>query len=368
MLTGSDNPREETLAHRGAGAPCRADVWEVFDELLEREADPSTVLQSVARVLGRGAGFRAPDGAGLTVDADGAVRRGTGPLPRGARRIPGGLQVWLDGLPCPEEDLLLRRLGITVKVALRQSARGSLPAAEVVFDANRRPDERLTAARQLGLSAAELLTVIGIRGPAEGVQELVRRIGKTASVLCTYDDGKALFLAAAGVADTLQSLAVPTGVRAAFSRGVNVLDLPAAHTEALLGLRYALPATHDSAPYPTSEAVLVETAALGGYALLPAYLTREQIDTVEDVHVLDALRKAHGPEMLRILEAVAATDSVRQAARSVYLHHNSVAYRVERAEQALGFTITEPYGRTRLFIALCLRRVRDSAEQDTSGT
>jgi DNA-binding PucR family transcriptional regulator len=43
------------------------------------------------------------------------------------------------------------------------------------------------------------------------------------------------------------------------------------------------------------------------------------------------------------------------------LHHNSVATRVQRAERLLGFSITEPYGRSRLLLGLVLRRLRDSA-------
>ncbi|MCC9175822.1 PucR family transcriptional regulator [Arthrobacter sp. zg-Y179] len=362
MLTGSDSPREEAPPCQGAGAPGPDEIWDLFDELMERDADPSTVLESVAKVLGRGVGLCTPDGVKLAVDPDGAVRWESVTVPAGARCLLDGLRVWLEGQPGLEENLLLRRLGVTLMVALRRPAGAVRPAIEAVFDQARRPDARLNAAMQLGMSGTKLLTVAAVKGPDGGVKELVSRIGTVASVLGTYDDGKALILVAMGLPEVLPGLAVPMGVRMAFASGVHVVDLPAAHRLVLLGLRYALPATHDSAPYSRSEAVLVDTASMGGYALLPAYLTREQIDTVEDVHVLDRLCVAYGADMLRILEAVAATESVRQAARSVYLHHNSVAYRVERAEQALGFTITEPYGRNRLFIALCLRRVRDSAD------
>nr|WP_232542122.1 LysR family transcriptional regulator [Nocardia bovistercoris] len=64
--------------------------------------------------------------------------------------------------------------------------------------------------------------------------------------------------------------------------------------------------------------------------------------------------------MLHILLAVAATESLRQAARTVHMHHNSVTHRVQRAERALGFSCTKPYGRTRLMFVLTLHRILDS--------
>lgn len=362
MLTGSEGRRDEAPARDAPTEPCPDSVWDVLDELMEQDADPATVLARVSSVLGRGVGLCTPDGVLLTAGPGGPAVRDTRPVPAGARCLPDGLRVWVVGPPGPAEDLLLRRLGVAVKVALRQPVKSVLPAVEAVFDHRRRPDARLDAARQLRLPGNTPLTVAALKGPVDGVRELASRIESAASVLCVYDDGKQLILVTLGLQDALPNLAVPVGVRMALANGTYAVDLPAAYRLVLLGLRYSLPATHDSVPYSKSEAVLVDTAVLGGYLLLPAYLTREQIDTVEDVLVLDRLWSAHGADMLRILEAVAATDSVRQAARLVYLHHNSVAYRVERAEQALGFTITEPYGRTRLFIALCLRRVRDSAD------
>lgn len=362
MLTDPTTPSEGAPAVEDSGSSRLEQVLQAFDDLVEQDAGPVFALARTARLLGRGVGVCTPDGERLVAGPDGVVRQEAGTVPDGARQLPDGLRVWLEGRPWPEERLLLRRLGVTMKAALRQSDGAAVPAIEVVFDERRSPAARLRAAGNLGLREDAPLTVMGIKGREEDVKELASRINKVSSRVHGYDDGSTLFLAVEGLEDALPTVPVPVGVRAALARNVQILELPEKYKLVRLGMRYTLPAAHDSAPYHQEEAVFLDAATMGGYALLPQYLTADQIDTVGDVQVLDELWTAHGADMLRILEAVAVTDSVRKAARSVYLHHNSVTHRVARAEQALGFNITEPYGRTRLFLALCLRRVRDSDE------
>lgn len=155
---------------------------------------------------------------------------------------------------------------------------------------------------------------------------------------------------------------VPVGARAAFAGPCPAADAPQAWQLARTALRFARPSTRARGPYGVEEATLVDAARLGGYALLAETLSAEQIAPVPDVRQLGRLVDDHGDDMLVCLEAVAATDSVRKAARLLHRHHNSVAYRVERAQRYLGFSFTEPYGRTRLFLALVLRRLQESGD------
>lgn len=333
-----------------------------LDALVEQDADLPEVLATTARLLGRGVGVCTADGVCSHADPGGAMHHDQTAVPESARRLPDGLQVWLEGAPGPDEALLLRRLGVTVKAALRRQPQVSVPAIEVVLDEARSAEARVRAAYQLGLSENASLTVFGLQAGESMLVDIERRIRALAVRTHSYRDGTHLLVIAGGLGPAVADLALPVGSRSSVAHDVRVIDLPAARRDVHLALRYTLPATHDSAPYGKSEAVLVDTASMGGYALLPAHLTPEQIDTVDDVRILDDLRRAYGPDMLVILEAVAATDSVRKAARVVHLHHNSVAQRVTRAEEVLGFRFAEPYGRTRLFLALCLRRVRDSAD------
>ncbi|MWA07010.1 LysR family transcriptional regulator [Actinomadura sp. LD22] len=105
----------------------------------------------------------------------------------------------------------------------------------------------------------------------------------------------------------------------------------------------------------------LDVATVGGYGILARELSTERIGEIPDVQGLDRLVEVEGPELVRILDAVVATGSMRQAAERVCLHHNSVVRRVAMVECHLGFEITEPYGRNRMFMAVMLRRLRDSA-------
>jgi hypothetical protein len=54
------------------------------------------------------------------------------------------------------------------------------------------------------------------------------------------------------------------------------------------------------------------------------------------------------------------TGSIRQAARALGVHHNSVQHRIAQAERVFGFGLSDVYGRNRLFLALTLRRIRQT--------
>lgn len=52
--------------------------------------------------------------------------------------------------------------------------------------------------------------------------------------------------------------------------------------------------------------------------------------------------------------------TIRQAARVLGAHHNSVRHRVTLAERELGLSISDTYGRSQLFMGLMLRRLRET--------
>jgi DNA-binding PucR family transcriptional regulator len=158
----------------------------------------------------------------------------------------------------------------------------------------------------------------------------------------------------------LADVAVPLGVRCASLRDVAPLEAPQAWRRVRNALRFAVPSTHDSAPYPIAEATVVDATRVGAYAILAEQLTADELARVEDVQRLEQLCRESGPDILPTLLAVAATDSLRRAAATVHMHHNSVAHRVRRAERALGFKCTEPYGRARLLLVLTLHRLLES--------
>ncbi|MDQ0382850.1 helix-turn-helix domain-containing protein [Amycolatopsis thermophila] len=331
---------------------------EFFDELIERGAGPADVLEAAAGFAGCTVGLRTTDGVFDLVC--GADRRGG--RHRLSRELSTGDEVWLvrPGGTTPLDELLLKRLSVACGVALRH-LRSRLPKVDdpalvelVVGDAAGEP-ERARALALLGYSAVTLLRVVAIVGEADDVRQVIRDLG----------DVHATTLGSVHVVVTAQEipedLAVPVGTRISIGPRLPGMRAPCSWRAARTCLRFAMPSTHPSPPYPKEEAAVVDAASVGCFALLAEHLPADAIAETAEVEVLDRLAgEPGGPEMLRTLEAVAATESLRRAAASLHMHHNSVSARVARAEQLLGFEITQPYGRVRMMFALILRRLRDS--------
>jgi DNA-binding PucR family transcriptional regulator len=125
---------------------------------------------------------------------------------------------------------------------------------------------------------------------------------------------------------------------------VTAIEAPEAWRKARIAIRFAT----TSARYED----------LGAQALL-ADLPAEEIAKQPDVRALDQL--AADPQMLALLNAVATTSSIRQAATTIHRHHSSLPARLEHAQQTLGFPLDTQDGRFRLRLALVLRQLRDSA-------
>ncbi|MFJ9176457.1 helix-turn-helix domain-containing protein [Streptomyces sp. NPDC102360] len=350
-------------------------VLRLIDDLAESDANPGVLLDRTATALGRPVGIRTEQGEVWTGAPHG---RPPDPVVPGlvvTRDLPGTGQVWIDtdGLPLTgaETALLLRRLGIAAKVALL----GRVPAAHPVedgvalrsaVDAGVAPAERARTWLRFGIGETSVVTVFALTGPAGAAGAFVDGLrGRTPVVL--HATVGTIELVVAKELDPDDVPGVPVGARAAFAGPCPAADAPRAWQRARSALRFARPSTRAHGPYAVEEAALVDAAGLGGYALLAETLSAEQIAPVPDVRQLGLLVDDHGDDMLVCLEAVAATDSVRKAARLLHRHHNSVAYRVERAQRYLGFSFTEPYGRTRLFLALVLRRLQESGDLFQAG-
>lgn len=337
-------------------------LLERLDDLMEQESSLETVLVSIAELLSCPVGVRLPHGD--HVSATPGERLDTTPRPADAQhyRLPNGLEVWalspaLDAPTLRRFALVCRHAGHPRKPSV-SSVQSQLRA---LVDPHTDPATRSRALLYLRLSATSTVTVIVLVGPEPDLQVVIDQVRRQSAVVHTAPvDGICLCLAHGRL--RIDELDVPVGVKSAASSPYRAEDAADAWREARLALRFALPSNHGRAPYATGEAVLVRGHHLGGYALLADKLDPDDITTVPDVARLDALCAEDDDEMLRTLEAVASTDSLRKAAQSVHMHHNSVARRVERAEQILGFGFTEPYGRTRLFLALTLRRIRGSRD------
>ncbi|WP_448608704.1 helix-turn-helix domain-containing protein [Geodermatophilus sp. URMC 60] len=337
-----------------------------FDALLDDEVDAAGLVRRTASFAGCPVGISLP--AGLVISAGPSGCRGPGSVPAGAARVPlrRGGEVWLHrpADPHPLDAVVLRRLGVAAGVVLARVAAEAAAHRETLLEqalSDRTPEvDRSRCLRGLRLTVTTTVRVFALAGPRDALGGLVDQIRAVSPTV----HGTPLSEVTAVLAEEPAVPGrwdVPVGTHLAWSRPWLAFEAPAAWREARTALRFTLPSTHARGPYTEQEGVMVAAERVGAFAALAEHLRAEDIARNPDVQALDRLVREEGHDTVRILEAVAATESLRRAAGYVHLHHNSVATRVRRAERVLGFSVTEPYGRCRLLLALVLRRLRDTA-------
>jgi hypothetical protein len=72
--------------------------------------------------------------------------------------------------------------------------------------------------------------------------------------------------------------------------------------------------------------------------------------------------------MLETLQAISTTDSVRDAAALLHLHHSTVQERAVRAERALGWAVLSQRGKQRAQLALVMRRILVAIGSEPAAT
>lgn len=342
------------------------EIVRAFDGLLVSSAPIEEILLTAAREAACLAGISPPEGGHRAVDAvgDWVLSR---PDHRYGALLADGTEVWLSGssLPRPLVELVVERLYVAANVWLHHAGevRVSLDpstAFEVALSAKVDAAERARALRLLRLSPTRKVVVAAYDGPVASdsdllaalPDDLVLRAGRIGSRL-------ALILTGPPPPD----VPVPRRGRIGYGTADGGDELPAAWDQAMIALRFALRSPHGGPQRSFTEALMVDFADLGAWAIVAEHLPIEQLRLTEhpDVAALDRLLALPaGEEMRCTLETVAATGSIRQAAVVLHLHHNSVAHRVARAEAELGFQIAVPYGRSRLLVGLIMQRLRDN--------
>jgi hypothetical protein len=358
------------LSALDADAASAVRVIGFFDALVEQGATIDTVLRRTASLAECAVGVRTADGQlSERADPSGMVRFGEPPSGARVHRMPSGGVIWIEraGAPLPLDDLLIERFAIATTVALGRGARavGELdPAALLRVAISPVEDEsmRRRVLARLGIDPASVVHLAAIAGEPDAVDTVAGQLcGDRPRAVATSVDTIRVVLCRHPVR---RELAVPVGTRVGLSGAHAALLLPSAWREARIALRYAQPSRHERPPYDIGEAAVVAFDQLGAFAAFAERLTAEEINEIDDVRRLDQVATDSGDATaLYTLEVVAATGSLRGAASVLHLHHNSVAHRVARAERELGFSLNEPYARSRLLLALMLRRLRDSMDQ-----
>lgn len=136
-------------------------------------------------------------------------------------------------------------------------------------------------------------------------------------------------------------------------------DARVSYQQAQLALRLTAEGTADD---PGRRVILAHDAGV--------LLTLVQNTSHSDPQPSDvaALESAATSWMLETLEAVSTTDSVRDAAALLHLHHSTLQERASRAERLLGWKVLGQHGRQRTQLALVMRRIlRPAPEPSDRG-
>ncbi|MFC5746589.1 helix-turn-helix domain-containing protein [Actinomadura rugatobispora] len=329
----------------GAGAALQ--VIAHFDALVEARAGLEATIRAAAVLAGCPTGMVHP-GYRLRVRVLPDGRRADGE-PTGIMRPLSAHQddavVWLER---PGDDsvarerrefdtILIDRLAATVRIVLDRTRSGAPafdPASvELVVDAAVDESTRLTAARRLGLPLDGSFAVrVGVGGPCGREQALTARLGDLDVTI-----------------EPAGRSGEPLARRSATGPSVELRDLPFSYRQARLALRFAGADADEPGPSHVEASVLGGMLALADGCDSPA--------AIAEVTLLDRVLSAHG-WALATLTAVTTESSLRGAAVALHVHHSTLQSRVELLDQALGYSVVTPHGRTRLTIALALRRLR----------
>jgi hypothetical protein len=281
----------------------------------------------------------------------------------------GGGEVWLErqGPPLALDELVLERFAAAVAITLKRErasvpVRGTAALVELMIRRAADEEDRRRAIQLFGLVPESPIRVLAVTPvqreiPSSRLSALGRAIVHEHLAVIVHGD-----------ADLRASLAgAAGGARIGVGPCVPADEAWRSWQAARLATRFA----HDdggsaaSALLPDTSVIFWED--LGGLTALAEYVPPDAISAIPDVAALDRLASERtGMVTLTALRALCETESIRVAARALHMHHSSIAQRLDHAETVLGYSVRTALGRNRLAIALALRRLRATAQEDST--
>lgn len=215
--------------------------------------------------------------------------------------------------------------------------------------------DRIRAARLVGIDPDTSIRVAAIieteTAETELWSERARGVFPHQQVLRdTVMDGRLVVLLASG-GDDPEPVVVSEGVgdiRVGIGGSYPLRAASRSLSEAITALRLT------RGPGAPSVVDFHELGAIGAVASLPRAALASN-EAVLDIDRLVAL--PGGDDLLETLEQVCQTNSLRQAAEKVHMHHTSISYRIGRIEDELGYSLNDGEGRLRAQMSIVLWRL-----------
>ncbi|MTD53731.1 hypothetical protein [Amycolatopsis pithecellobii] len=331
-------------------------IIQYFDSLVEGRAGVHAFLRAAAALSGAVSGidvpaFRIsarvnPDGRPLEANPDQASCEGS---TRALSETIGG-RVWIErcGEQGASDQIILERLSAGVQVALGRTRHHQShdPArVDVLLDAESSFPDRAEAAQRLGLdlrATARVTAILSSRSEDDPAAlppwPRSTRIGRVVAVVLQPHHN---------------SPDLGPEFRSGTGPSLPVGELHQSWRGALTALRF----TSAAAAGLYAPAQHLSFDELGVMQRLACSWDQDQTPD-PDVVALRVLEQ-EAPNSILILEALAATESYRQAATLLHRHHSSLQARVPRLEESLGYRF-DPPGKLRLAAALAMQRLAAS--------
>ncbi|MEU8133540.1 PucR family transcriptional regulator [Streptodolium elevatio] len=330
-----------------------------FDALVTHGASAHALVRAAAALAECPAGWSRDDGTSMRYAPDGTA---LGPLAAAPSPLPASAvsdcgTVWLErpGTPAPLDALVLERMAVAAAAVSHGGARRREPGdpalVELVLSAQVEPEVRIRALRLLGLAPGRPLRVAAVRGTPPAPAPRQRAASDGCGAPRTVVDGvAAVLIQPPADRDTYTGPTPAEGMTVGIGGAVGAEHARRSWEQARVALRFA-----DAATAP-----VVEYDALGSLAML-ADLPAETLRNRPELAAVEAFAQRPGGEAdLTALAAFCRCGSLRGAATRLHLHHSSVADRVARAGEALGWDLADPADRFRATLALTLRRLARS--------
>ncbi|WP_110205323.1 PucR family transcriptional regulator [Nocardioides daejeonensis] len=312
-----------------------------FDELIVGNVNTRALLAAAAALAGCTAGFRQVDGRrAMRVTPKGQIDETAAPPQRDDLVVRAGedLIVWLERAETPgaNDAIILERLALSIRIRHGRGPRGLDDRRHlgVLTDRVSSPEDRLDAAGSLGLVASRSYRVVA--APLFAVWE-ARPAGPEDVIATRFGPIHAVV-----VPEHHEPFrASPCGLGVA----VPASDLDRSFRSALVALRLCDPPREP----------LVAADAYGGLIDLLAEVDEAQHAYADTLSVVVEHSWA-----LETVAALVTTQTVREAARMLNIHHSTLQARCDTLKANLGYDPLHGFGRTRLGTAFLLHRLNRS--------
>jgi hypothetical protein len=352
-----------------AEAEAAVRVIAAFDQLVAHRADIGALIRAAAGLAECTTGIHDPlRGVFISTSSDGrSVAERAIPKTSTLAKVDdgSGAEVWLyrQGGPGPLDAIVAERMAAAAAIVLDRMFGSSSYAVdpgalEILFNDQVPELDRARCARLLGFGDAQAIRAVAlvcddtqrevVGRSLEAVTTMIRSGGETVQLAKVGD-----VFAAITTADQMPD-ELPGQIRAGIGPKVDPLRAPASWSGARAALRFTLNLPGLKRPRVTSVEELGPLLALARFPI-------DELASIADVEAI-ATVSANDPsgEHIHTLDAFCRAGSLRRTAAELFLHHTSVAARIEHIGSVLGYAVDTPDGAFRARMALALWQLSNS--------